>query len=495
LLQYHSIEKSLMESQEKLTQQDQQIRLKDYNLDYAQQQIADFMQTLVGLQEQLKHEESEKMEQKHQLKNKKKEVENLKQIIATQNEAVTNLSAAKEESDKLTAELQLQMECLASEKINVEQQAAVLTDTNISLQKDLSVIMDSYEKEKKLTAELQLHISQLRQQNLTDQLEQNKHVEPAVKQVIIRSSASEDLSVNDKSTICDSTNMTWSKQCSLNPAMGPGRSVAFFDSQEGAAVSVNCATDCSADKELLNAEKIECGNDTVGKVTRGSEIEVVDTASKHVDLCTQRGGRRRVIKRFTRLSQSSDAWKHNSKPVSQCNSNLPNLRSHTTCSRDVNAVGVAHTVEQLHHGKSSQSNIASASNVPVHETISAPNLQENTSSVSASVPAVNRTSIETCSAEVFSVPETTSSKHLPVGEPLSYLQAASEYGLVSCDCNENQNSNMNTESDSPSAVNVADDAVDNDSHSHNQCSLALESSKRLNTDVSNDNEAKKLRPG
>jgi len=118
------------------------------DLDYAQQQIADCIQTLVALQEQLKHEESEKIEQKQQLKNKKKEVEHLKQIIATQNETVANLSAAKEESDKLTAELQLQAECLTSEKINVEQQVAVLSDTNSSLQKDLLMIVHCYEKEK-----------------------------------------------------------------------------------------------------------------------------------------------------------------------------------------------------------------------------------------------------------------------------------------------------------------------------------------------------------
>ena len=200
--QYRSIEKSLLESQEKLVQRDQQVEEKDHDLNHVRQQIAGLRETMLALQQELKREQSEEMERKQQAKKLKKETENLKEIVATQNGTIVNALAAKEECDKQTAVLQVQTECLTSEKVNLEQQVRILEDCNISLQKDRATLTDSYETAKKLSTELQLRVDQLyaREQSLSEQLEQKDEVIRQLiseKEEVNHSLAAVKLKVND----------------------------------------------------------------------------------------------------------------------------------------------------------------------------------------------------------------------------------------------------------------------------------------------------------
>jgi len=823
-----NIEKSLMELQEKLVQRDQQVEHTDCELNYVRQQVTHFTETLVILQQQLKQEESEKMERKHQLKKLKKEIENLNQNLATQTGTVGDALAGKEESDKLTASLQLQVEHLTSEKVYLEQHIRILEDHNSSLKNDLSTITDSYENAMKLTAELQLRVDQqsAHEQNLSDQLsllttlceqkdgvicqlnsekeeishslielkqkadadaveitahikriseleerntvvndkmeklaadkqvllddlntcrdvveqkkqevadakrenehfqkvisdfeekslhwrdeklilecriielekcvtvkekeveamqerqevertsidnlslvknsecveitnkdlndtaehemleksevmenvdaveqkseveknvyddctsllspelasgnlreypslsvnlqeicehadkhtnsimivkveqesssenelecssrveidqvpsnekfsseaekvnlqvvmsenavmQPNEHFEPALKVALERVNAIYSLSENDKNVARDPASVDWNKQCNLNHATDSEGSLAVSNSHES-AVSVLCVKDGSANKDLIAVEKVAhindklveltrdpnvavadtvgerddldtrfCGsankdiekvvhsNNTLAKTTRDSSVAVVDTASKRHDLDTQCDGRRKVIKRFTRLPRSSAASKHSSKPLSVSTSNVPNLHSRAAGSFDVNMSSAADAVKQLLDNKSLVANEASSSSLSViSSTVKS---QDNTVSVPSSVPAVGVASDETCSTEICSVDatETSSSEYTSVCEQLNCPQAISECSHTT---SEHRNSEMKMDPKCPVTRNVF---VNNENSSDKSDPALYPSRKRLNTGVIGDH-AKKHRSG
>ena len=169
---YQNSEKSLLEAQERLVRRDEQLKEKERDLAGFQQDTANIRENLIALQHELKCEESEKTERNHQMKTLREEIENLKEIVTTKNETVAGVLAAKEDNDKLIASLQLETEHLTGEKVSLEQQVRVLEDNNSSLQKDLSLITDSYEHGKKLITDLQLRVNQLcaDEQNFSGQL-------------------------------------------------------------------------------------------------------------------------------------------------------------------------------------------------------------------------------------------------------------------------------------------------------------------------------------
>jgi len=106
-------------------------------------------------------------------------------------------------------------------------------------------------------------------------------------------------------------------------AMGCERSAQVFNSHES---TIHIVKDGSISKESSSTEKVACSKDLSVKVMEGGPIvAVADAVSKMQDLDMQGGGgeRRRVIKRFTRPSQSfcelrlgSDACRLATQPAS-----------------------------------------------------------------------------------------------------------------------------------------------------------------------------------
>lgn len=773
-VRYQHIEHSLLELQETLVQHDKQIKEKDFNLNHVQQQTAYFRETLIALQQQLQQEQFEKMERKQRVKKLKEEIENLKENITTQRRTVADVLAAKEESDRRTASLQVQADHLTSEKVNLEQQVRLLEDNNSSLQKDLLTVTENCEDAKKLITELQLRVDQLcaHEQNLSDELsslrllceqkdevigqlnseketirqsldsvsqkadggaveitahirriselekhnavvadeveklsadkqmlvddlnmrkdvveqqkqliadakhkndcchkvisgfeeqslrwrdeelvlecrilelencvtskeeeiqamherqeveetnidnhplvknsesvevsdkavketdrhhvlprheviwnldtvkqkaeesdmemnvydfsasvhlhpepdsgnlrecrslsinlqenckqsetekptfgcmmlkaaqvmsyenelegdspvevaqvhsnmkflsgmekvnlqqvlsenavmQQKDHFEPGVNRALERADASDSLSDNDKNVARDSAYVDWSKQCNLHVATG---------------------SDGSAEKEQFSVRNIVHSNSAVAEVTKDTNVAVADSVSKRKDLVARRGGQRRVIKCFTRLTRSSAASKHNSKPLTTYNSDVPALHTQAGCSLDMNIASVANAVERLPDGNSSESNATLSSNV------SAINLQDNTSNIPISVPANGMATDNTvCSVDIHSVTDTASSVHLSACEQFSCPHAISKCSQATSQSghrdNENRNASLNTESECPVSQNVFAN-VDNSSDDKSDPVLQP-SSKRLKTDVNGD-EPKKIRFG
>ena len=319
-------------------------------------------------------------------------------------------------------------------------------------------------------------------------VQQNKHVEPA-KRALVTVDASKVSAVSKHSASVD-----WNIQCRSNAATGSESSLAVSGSCES-AICDSCVQDGSASKEPLNMEKVAHSNDTVMKTTTDANMAVVDTVDKQEDLGTECGGQRKhrkIIKRFTRLPQSSAASKHNSKPVSSGSSDLLKVHMRVAGSLEVNVPCVADVVEKLPNSRTLLSVEASASNVT--EITSAVNLQDNAGNIPALVPDAGAASGETnstavSSVDVSSVAEAASSEHLPVCEQLSGPQALIQHSQRS---KNNRNSCLNTEPEYPATRNVCA-SVDN--RSDNQPDPASRpSSKRLSTDV-NGSDAKKLHLG
>jgi len=798
---YRNSEKSLLEAQEKLVQRDKQIAC-------CYQDTTHIRETLVALQHELKQEASEKTERKHQVKILKKEVENLKGIVTTQNGTVAEALAAKEENSKLAAALQLQTEHLTSEKVNLEQQIGVLEGKNNSLQKDFSVITDSYEHANKLITELQLRVDQLcmNEQNFSDQLsslmllcgqkdevilqlnsekeelshslrsltqkaeadalertanmrhiseleeegsvvgdkmetlfaekqllvgdlntckdviEQQKlsvadakHESERCQKVILdfekqsvcwrdekyalearirelescvaskekevqtmqeiqvmertnigrlpcmknseslevsskdmnnreedhmlqkcelvqnldaveqKSEESEmdkdvyndctsvhnlclesvsgnlaecqsvsinlqqlcnesettekhpDVSVPDitkkidgvdegalltveqtssseiyelecnlrrevervysssslekvnlqpvmsenaekqqslesvkgalkrvdgsdslsKNVAGNTSNADCDRQCNLNSAMGCENSSLVSDCHES-IVRVVCVKDGSVNEEASSVEKLESSNDTSVKLTKVPVTAVAGIVSKRQDLDTQCVGKRRVIKRFTRLPQSAAASKHNIKPLYVCSSNIPSTQP--AHSHDLNTKSVADAAKQLPDYKITPSNEEPPNTVD--EIGCAMNLQDNTNNVPASVPADRMASDDACCtaacvADVCSVTEAASCKHLSACEQLSFPHAVSERSLATNNCSNHSSdtSNLNAETKCSHTQNIFVSGDNNSDNLSDLSYLALRSSnKRLNVKENGD-DAKKFRLG
>jgi len=319
-------------------------------------------------------------------------------------------------------------------------------------------------------------------------MQQNKHLEPA-KRALVRVDTSIVSAENDQNVARHSASVGCYKQCQLNAATGSESSLAVSGSCES-AICDGCVKDCSASKQPLNVETVAHSNDTVMKTTRDANMAVVNTVDKQEYLGSECGGQRKhrkIIKRFTRLPQSSAVSTRNSKPLSFGSSDLPKVHMRAASSVEVNVPCVADVVEQLPNGRTSLSIEASSSSVT--EITSAVKLQDNAGNSPAPVPDVGVASGETnssvaSSVDVCSVAEAASSE-----QQLSSPQALSQHSQYSKD---NRNSWLNTEPEYHATRNVCA-SVDN--HSDNQPDLALRlTCKRLSTDV-NGGDAKKLQLG
>jgi len=152
---FHGIESLMCEAQEKMTENNRQIQEKDSLLDCVRQQVPGLTAQLATLQEKLMRQDSAERELKEK-------INNLKLTVRSQKENISDVLAAKEETDRQADALQLQAEHLTSENLALDQKVRMLEDSNKYLEKNLLMVRDECECEKQLSAQLQLCVDQLR---------------------------------------------------------------------------------------------------------------------------------------------------------------------------------------------------------------------------------------------------------------------------------------------------------------------------------------------
>jgi len=196
------------------------------------------------------------------------------------------------------------------------------------------------------------------------------------------------------------------------------------------AVSVIGVNNGRANKEPLDVENAASSNETVVQATRDHDNAVVDAANKQDDLDMQYGGKKRhrkVIKRFTRLSQAPSGLKHIIKPLGQsvCGTAGPNLCTQAACSLDVNVSSVANDIMQQLDSKGSVSLEASSSSVTTGIKCIV-NLQDSSSNIAAPISAIGTTADDTTSVDVCPAAKAVGQKHLSLCEQLAGEQAVSQ---------------------------------------------------------------------
>jgi len=325
----------------------------------------------------------------------------------------------------------------------------------------------------------------------------NEHSESALTGAPERVVACDSLSKNDVHVAGNIYFADCNNECNQNSATCCENSLAVSDMRES-TISAVCVKSGSVNKRPSSVENMHSKDGAV-ILTRGPDIAVAeaDTVGIRHDLDMQRNGKRKVIKRFTRLPRSSAASKHNNKQLPVCSSSVLSLHTQSPSSLDVKTYSVADAVIQLPDCRILPSNEQSANTVS--EISSAVNFPASTGIVPASDPAVDVDSCEVAAACVVderSAAKAESCKHLPVHEQLSCLQTISE--CVSQATNDrshhnddNRNSNLITESEFMDMQSVF---VNNDSDNAGFIDPAPHPyNKRLNGDVNDD--AKKLRLG
>lgn len=298
--------------------------------------------------------------------------------------------------------------------------------------------------------------------------QENGNIEPSVDESIAKIDASTSLA--NKEVAGDSI-----KVDTNDVAEDSGSLFSVADSYENA----NCVV-CVKD-EPLNAEDVAHSNDPLPvKIAHDSDIRVGDAAVNSENFDTQCGRRRRVIKRFSRLPQSSATARHDRKPSSVCHNNALNSQTGSACSLDMNVPSVDEAVDQVPDSGFTLPHDGLAGNV--NKTDLAAKLQENTSNIPVS--ACDAVCLADCLVHEAGSCDYSS----------ACVQPSCWQDTDSCSQQNKENGDCHL-STGPECLPTLSVIVSDDMSSDNRPNILLKpSSKRLNVDMNGD-VTKKVRSG